>query len=137
MAAALAAGSGASVFAVPYDHGGINAAVGSSTDPAGETTAIMDFFSGAVAASKDPKAKLRKHPPRRIRAHGRRTKIKIRFDANLPGATFECRLGKGKLEPCRTKRSFRVGRGHHSLRYQAFSDRGRPGQVEKFKFSVE
>jgi acetyl esterase/lipase len=137
MAAALAAGSGASVLPMPYDHGGINDAVGSPTDTAGETAAIMDFFSRAVAAAQDPKAKLRKHPPRRVRAHGRRTKIKFRFAANVPGATFVCRLGKGKLKPCKAKRSFRVGSGRHSLRYQALSDRGRPGPLQSFKFRVD
>jgi acetyl esterase/lipase len=40
-----------SVFPVPYDHGGINAAVGSSNDPAGETQRIMDFFARRIAAA--------------------------------------------------------------------------------------
>jgi hypothetical protein len=136
MAAALAAGSGASVFPVPYDHGGINAAVGSPTDTAGETPAIMDFYSRAVAAAKEPKAKLPKRPPHRIRAHARRTKVKFRFKGNVHGATFKCRLDKGKLKACKAKRTFRVAAGHHALRYQALSDRGRPGEVQKFKFRV-
>jgi arylformamidase len=136
MAGALAAASGASVFPVPYDHQAINDAVGSPVDTAGETGAIMDFLSRAVAAAKDPKAKLRKHPPSRIPAHGRRTRIKFRFEANVPGATFDCRLGKGTLKPCRARRSFRVGSGRHSLRYRALSDRGRPGPVQRFRFTV-
>jgi hypothetical protein len=137
MAAALAAGSGASVFLAPYDHDGINDAVGGSSDPAGETTAIMSFLSGSVAAAKDPKAKLRKHPPGRIQAHGRRAKATFRFKANVPGAGFKCRLGKGKLKNCKAKHSFRVGTGRHTLRYQALSDRGRPGKVQRFRFRVE
>ncbi|HEY7267498.1 MAG TPA: alpha/beta fold hydrolase [Solirubrobacterales bacterium] len=137
MAAALAAGSGASVFPVPYSHGGINAAVGGPADTAGETAAIMDFFSRAVASAKDPKAKLRKRPPHRIRAHGRRAKAKFRFKANVPGATFRCRLDKGKLKACKARRSLRVRTGRHSLRYQAISHRGRPGKVQKFKFRVD
>jgi hypothetical protein len=137
MAAALAAGSGATVFPVPYDHAGINDAVGGPNDSAGETQAIMDFFSRAVAAAKDPKAKLRKHPPRSMRAHGRRTRISFRFASNVPGATFECRLGKGALKTCKAKAHFRVGSGHRSLRYRALSDRGRPGPVEKFRFTVD
>ncbi len=135
-AAALAAGSGASVFPVPYDHEGINDAVGSPTDTAGETARIMDFLSAAVAAAKDPKAKLRRHPPKRVRAHGRRTTISFHLGANVPAATFKCRLGKGKLKACKAKRSFRVGTGGHSLRFQAFSDRGRPGKVQTFEFRV-
>jgi arylformamidase len=137
MAALLASGSGASVFLAPYSHEGINDAVGSPTDTAGETAAIMDFLSRAVAAAKDPKAKLRKHPPHRFRTHGRRTRVTFRFKANVPGATFKCRLGQGKLKACKVKRSFRLGSGHRSLRYQALSDRGRPGPIQRFKFTVE
>jgi hypothetical protein len=136
MAAALAAASGATVFPAPYDHEGINDAVGSPTDYAGETPAIMDFLSRAVAAAKDPKAKLRKHPRRTVRARGRRARVRFAFKANVPRATFECRLGKGKLKNCRANRSFRVGTGGHSLRYQAISDRGRPGPVQSYKFTV-
>ena len=137
MAAALAPRPGATVFPAPYDHEGINDAVGSTADRAGETAAIMNFLSGEVAAAKDPKAKLRKHPRRRVQAHGRRTRVTFRFKANVPGATFKCRLGKGKLKPCKVKRSFRATTGRHSLRYRALSSRGRPGPVKRFKFRVD
>jgi hypothetical protein len=93
-------------------------------------------LSGSVAAAKDPKAKLRKHPPRRIRARGR-TKATFRFKADVPGASFKCRLGKGRLKNCKAKRAFRVGTGRHTVRYQALSDRGRPGKVQRFRFRVE
>jgi acetyl esterase/lipase len=135
MAAALAGGSGASVFLAPYDHEGINDAVG-GVDPGGETPAIMDFISRAVGAAKEPKAKLRKHPRKRIRTHGRRAKVRFRFKANVPGASFKCRLDKGKLKACKGKRSFRIGRGKHTVRYQALSSRGRPGPVQRFRFRL-
>ena len=136
MAAALAAGSGGSVLPVPYDHEGINDAVGGPTDTTAETAAIMDFFSRAIAAAKQPKAKLRRHPPRRFAARGHRTRVKFAFKANVPGATFKCRLGKGKLKRCKSRRTFRVGAGSHSLRYRALSERDRPGKVQSFKFRV-
>jgi arylformamidase len=137
MAAALASGSGASVFLAPYDHQGINDAVGGPADSAGETAAIIDFLSRAVAAAKTPKAKLRRHPPRHSLATGRRTTVRFALRANVSDASFKCRLGKGKLKPCRTHRSFRLGRGRHSLRYQAISLRGRPGPVKRFKFRID
>ena len=40
------------VFLVPYDHAGINDAVGSPNDPAGETKRIMDFFARRVAQAR-------------------------------------------------------------------------------------
>jgi arylformamidase len=135
MAAALATGSGAAVFRAPYDHEGINDAVGAPTDPAGETPAIMDFLSRAVAAAKDPKAKLRKHPRRILR--GRRARVRFTFKANVPGASFKCHLDKRKLKPCRARRSFDVRAGRHALSYQAVSTRGRPGPVRRFEFRIE
>ena len=46
----------ASVFLAPYDHEGINRAVGSATeDPGGETAAIMSFIAARLKAAKDPR----------------------------------------------------------------------------------
>jgi acetyl esterase/lipase len=39
------------VFPVHYDHGRINAAVGSPNDPAGETKRIMEFFARRIATA--------------------------------------------------------------------------------------
>ena len=96
MAAALAAGSGGSVLPMPYDHEGINDAVGGSTDTAGETAAIMDFFSRAIAAGRGGELR----GIRRAVARLARTAL-VSSSASRrtsPGATFKCRLGKGKLK---------------------------------------
>ncbi|MGA9635430.1 MAG: alpha/beta hydrolase [Solirubrobacterales bacterium] len=136
MAATLTGGSGASVFRAPYDHEGINSAVGDLADGSGETAAIMDFVARMVAAAKKPKARLHRHPPRLVAPHGRRTAVRFAFRSNVPGARFRCRVDTKKLKPCRSQRTFRVGAGRHRLRYRAISPRGRPGDVRRFKFRV-
>jgi acetyl esterase/lipase len=124
MAAALASGPGASVFLAPYDHLGINDAVGSPTDSAGETAAIMSFFARAVALSNTPKVKLRGHPPR------------FNFKSNVAGASFRCRLDRHKFKPCRSPRRVRAGAGRHKFRIQAISPRGRPGPTKTVRFRL-
>jgi arylformamidase len=137
MAAALATGSGASVFRAPYDHEGINDAVGDPGDTAGETATIMNFIARMVAAAKNPKANLRKHPPRTQSVRARRTVVRFRFKSNVAGASFRCRLDKRKLRPCASRRTFRIAAGRHALRYQAVSVSGRPGPVQRFKFRIK
>jgi len=44
------------VFLAPYDHGGINDAVGDPGDTSGETEAIMAFLAEAIAAAEPPRA---------------------------------------------------------------------------------
>lgn len=124
------------VFAAPYDHEGINAAVGGADDTAGETTAIMSFFSDRIAAAVDPKATLRKHPPKRVRTDRKRTKIAFKLGSPEAGASFECRLDSRKLKPCKAKRSYAVDRGRHTFRYRALLANGRPGPQKSFSFRV-
>jgi len=135
MAAALGQSPGA-VVRVPYDHEGINAAVGDANDPAGETVAIMDFFRSMVAESADPKASLADRPAKRVRIDGRRAKLEFRFDSSQARSEFECRLDSAKLKPCDRRETLRAGAGRHVLRYRALGERGRPGPVEKFRFKV-
>ena len=126
----------AGVLATPYDHAGINEAVGSATDPAGETAAIMAFYADRIAAAVDPKAKLRKHPPHRVRATGRRAHVRFKLATSVPGSRFECRLDSRKLKPCKAKRKYAVDGGRHKFRYRALAANGRPGPSNSFSFRV-
>ena len=126
----------AGVFAAPYDHEGINDAVGDPADTSGETQAIVDFLAASVAASADPRAKLAKHPPKRLRADGPRIEVKFKLSPKSAGAEFECRLDSRKLKPCDATERRRVDGGRHTFRYRALSERGRPGSVKAFEFRV-
>ena len=92
------------VFLAPYDHAGINDAVGDVDDPAGETEAIMAFLREAIAAAQPPRAKLRKRPPKRIETARRRAKLRFKFTSPDPGASFECRLDAAAFKPCQSPR---------------------------------
>jgi len=124
------------VFVAPYDHAGINDAVGGADDTAGETAAIMAFFNERIAAAVNPPAKLAKHPRKRLRISRRHAKVRFRLRSPVAGATFECRLDSHALKPCGAKPSYRVDRGRHRFRYRALLANGRPGPQKTFSFRV-
>jgi acetyl esterase/lipase len=124
------------VFLAPYDHAGINAAVGGLDDPAGETEAIMTFLREAIAAAQPPRTKLRKRPPKRVETARRRAKVRFRFTSTDPGASFECRLDRAAFKPCRSPRRMVVERGKHRFRVRAIAAGGRPGPAAVHRFAV-
>jgi len=124
------------VFLAPYDHGGINDAVGDPGDTSGETEAIMAFLAEAIAAAEPPRARLKKRPPKRIETRGRRARVKFRFTSDDPMASFECRLDGAAFRPCRSPRKFRVKRGGHRFRVRAVAISGRPGPTVLRRFTV-
>jgi arylformamidase len=135
MAAALGQDPG-SVFLAPYDHAGINDAVGDVDDPARETEAIMAFLREAIAAAQPPRAKLRKRPPKRIVTARRRAKLRFTFTSPDPEASFECRLDAAAFKPCHSPRRIEVARGKHRFRVRAVAANGRPGPAVVHRFAV-
>lgn len=117
----------AGVFQAPYDHEGINDAVGSPTDNSGETPAIMAFFARQVAAAVAPARPTFGHRPARVvKTRKKKVRLAFRFHAAAAG-TYECRLDKGAFKPCRSPRAYSVGKGSHAFRVRALSVTGRPG----------
>lgn len=135
MAAALGAGRG-EVLAVPYDHAGINDAVGSPADPAGESAAITAFFERMIAAVDPARVRIERRPRRRVRiGHGRRrVKVRFRFAARTAAAGFECRRDAKPFRRCGSPVSYRVGKGRHRFRVRATASNGGHGPVEVVRF---
>jgi acetyl esterase/lipase len=135
LAVALGMDPTTSVFRAPYDHAGINAAVGGD-DPAGETAAILDFYARVLGNAEKPRARFRAKPGKRVRAQGRRAKVRFRFGSNVAGSKFECRLDGKRYRSCRSPRVIRVERGRHTFRVRAVSPSGRTGPAASFRFRV-
>jgi acetyl esterase/lipase len=125
----------AGVVSLPYTHEQINDNLGGPGDTAGETAAVMDFISRELRAAKAPKVRLRAHPPKRIRAHGRRAHVRFRFAATGAGG-FECRLDSKRWRKCSSPLRLTAGKGRHTFRARALSDRGRPGKAKSWRFRV-
>ncbi len=138
LAVALGQDPATSVFRAPYDHEGINDAVGGPADTAGETAAIMSFFDRMVDGSRTPEVAIKRHPGRRVKLGEGRSKrrIEFAFGAKPKDARFECRLDGKEFRSCRTPWSRRVGEGRHRFRVRPFAPSGRPGEAESFRFRV-
>jgi arylformamidase len=120
------------VLVVDLTHEQINAALGSAGDTSGETEAVMAF---ANAVTRIPKAKIVRHPSKRVRAEGKRERVRFRFTSKLAGAAFECRLDSRRWRPCESPRAFRVSRGAHRFRVRALNGALR-GPKRSFRFRV-
>jgi acetyl esterase/lipase len=134
---ALGPGRG-EVLAVPYDHGGINRAVGAAADPAGETEAIMAFIDRILAAAKPPRVAILGHPPKRVELrHGqRRVRVRFRFRSIGEARAFECRFDDGSFRRCSSPKRYRTDRGRHRFRVRAIATDGDPGPLSKVRFRV-
>ncbi len=134
-----ALGAGATLLAVPYDHEGINAAVGSAADPAGETDAIMDFIRGVLAGSSASRVTFGARPPGRLEVAGKRRKIEVRwrFEAVRGEPKLECRLDGDRFRRCESPVSRRAGKGEHTFRVRALAANGEPGPVALDRFRVK
>lgn len=137
VAGALGQDPTATVFRAPYDHEGINAAVGSPTDSAGETARIMRFVTRRLVVSKGPHVAFRHHPRHRIRTHRRRVRVRFAFATHAAGATFRCRVDRHRARPCHSPRALTLARGVHRFRVRAIAPSGRPGPVRAFRVRVK
>lgn len=126
----------AGIFVAPYDHEGINDAVGGPNDTANETGAVTGFIARAIAEAAPPKVRLADHPPKRVRADGKRADVRFKFSSKADGATFECHLDKAKFKRCKSPRKLSVEPGSHTFGVRAVSDRGQPGKPKEFRFRV-
>lgn len=135
MATALGQDPAASVFRAPYDHAGINQAVGSPTDAAGETEAIMNFFASKAAAAS--RVRILKRPKTLIKLrHGKRFRVRFRFEAEGGASSFQCRLDSHSFRRCSSPQGYRVKPGRHSFRVVAVGAAGERGPVRRIGFRV-
>ena len=133
-----ALGSGSSVLAVPYDHNGINDAIGSSEDPADETPAIMSFFDRRLALTRTSKVRVEKRPKRRVNLarDRRRARIRFRFVAKSTATAFECRRDRAPYRRCASPVIYRAGVGRHRFRVRAIAANGKRGPIRIVRFRV-
>ncbi len=71
-----------------------------------------------------PQTRISRHPPKLIRAPGRRHRLVIRFRSSEAGSSFRCQLDTGAFRRCRSPRAYTVSPGRHSLRVAAIDSAG-------------
>jgi acetyl esterase/lipase len=136
MAADLDLDPADAVLPVPLDHEGISTSLGSPTDTTGETAAVIGFANQVLAETQPLRTKLRKKPPAKVKARGKRAKVRFRFETSDPRATFECRLDKKPWKACASPRAYKVKAGKHQFRVRA-ENRDGDGAPKKHTFRVK
>lgn len=139
MATLLGQDPATSVFRAPYDHEGINAAVGSPTDQSGETAAIMAFLEAKAGPLQPPTSRVSilKRPKSLIKLrHGKRARVRFRFAAESTATSFACRIDGKKERRCGSPKSYEVKPGRHTFRVVALGAAGERGPVRKIGFRV-
>lgn len=139
MAAALGQDPATSVFKAPYNHAGINEAVGSPTDQSGETQAIMDFFAAKAGPLQPPTSRVRitKRPKTLIKLrHGKRARVRFRFEAEGAAVSLLCRMDKKRYRACGSPKKYEVKPGRHNFRVVAVGAAGERGPVRRIGFRV-
>jgi acetyl esterase/lipase len=139
MAVALGQDPATSVFKAPYDHAGINDAVGSPTDLSGETQAIMSFFASKAGPLQPATSRVRitSRPKTTIKLRrGKRVNVRFRFEAESAATSFVCRIDKKRYRRCGSPKSYRVKPGRHTFRVIAVGAAGERGPARRIGFRV-
>lgn len=147
MATALGQDPASSVVGVPYDHEGINTALGAATDSSQETPRVRQFFQAMVAIAEPAGVKILRRPARKVVLKIKRgtrksaiskvrRKVTFAFKGTGRATGFQCRIDGGKYSRCRSPRSYRLKPGKHTFRVRPLYPSGRPGNEKKSSFKI-
>jgi hypothetical protein len=76
------------------------------------------------------------HPKRTVRTGKRKVKVTFDFSSTLAGATFECKLDRGRFTPCTSPAGYRVKPGRHSFSVISVGAAGADPTPASFSFKV-
>jgi hypothetical protein len=105
-----------------------------STDPFGDGPTPAKLAPGKH--HRRPTVRLTHHPPRRLRIHGRRVRVRFRFREIGQPRGFLCKLDRKRFRHCHSPRAYRVGLGWHAFRVKVFDPGGFDQTVTRFRFRV-
>jgi Glycine rich protein len=84
-----------------------------------------------------PQTKLGSHPKKTIKTKKKKVKVKFSFSSSVAGATFKCKLDKGKFAACTSPKSYKVKPGKHTFSVKASSGGVTDPSPATFSFKVK
>jgi hypothetical protein len=104
-----------------------------STDPFGDGPSA----EGKKGQLRRPTVRITHHPRRVVRTRKRRVRVSFRIrEIGVSDAGFLCKLDRRKFRPCRSPKSYRVGRGRHAFRVKINQPGGFDQTATVFRFRV-
>ena len=100
-----------------------------AADAAGNTSPAASSFT---VDTKKPTAKVKKGPRKKTPSR----KATFTLSSSEKGATFQCKLDRGKFKSCKSKTTVKVKRGSHTLQIRATDAAGNAGKTVKFSWRV-
>lgn len=101
------------------------------------TSAGGSTSTGSSSSPPLPDTSLDGHPKETIKTKKKKVKVKFSFSSNVAGASFQCKVDKGKLESCASPKIYTVKRGSHVFSVQAVSAGGTDPIPATFRFKVK
>ena len=89
-----------------------------------------------AGSSPTPKTVLGAHPAKKIETDAAKIKVKFTFSADVPGATFRCKLDKKAYAPCTSPKRLKVKAGKHKFSVVATAAGVTDPTPATFKFTV-
>lgn len=143
MATKLGEDPAAAVVAVPYDHEGINTALGAADDSSVETARVSQFVQEAIVSAEAPGVRITRRPAKRVtvRLKGKPArkvtrKVTFAFEGTGRARGFQCRIDGTGFAPCRSPKNYRLKPGSHTFRVRPLYPSGRPGEIRKVTFRI-
>ena len=84
-----------------------------------------------------PQTKLGSHPKKTIKTKKNKVKVKFGFSSSVAGATFKCKLDKGKFASCTSPKTYKVKPGKHTFSVVASSGGVQDPTPATFSFKVK
>jgi hypothetical protein len=73
----------------------------------------------AAPPGTPPYTKLTKKPKAEVKTRKAKAKVKVRFASVPAGASFQCKLDKGKFKACKSPQTYKLKPGQHKIAVRA------------------
>ncbi len=100
-------------------------------------TVVAPQATPPVTPPVTPQTKLGSHPKKTIKTKKNKVKVKFGFSSSVAGATFKCKLDKGKLASCTSPKTYKVKPGKHTFSVVASSGGVQDPTPATFSFKVK
>jgi hypothetical protein len=83
-----------------------------------------------------PNTILGARPGKTIRTSKKKVKVRFAFSSDVAGATFQCKLDKGRFARCTSPKAYRLGPGKHNFSVRAVGPGGTDPSPAKLRFRI-